>query len=344
MSISPALLTNTGDTGELTPVTSINAQAYNLLNANFGIAVANAHANLPVDLTNSAGLRMILFGSLQMRNRVPSNEAINLPDEGVSVTVDANTSVFDVPPSIGEQTVVGTATAGQTLMVDALSDDGEWARVMFTYDGFVGDQAAGWVSVADVTFASQDAVNNLPGIGEGDRTPMQSFFFAPGGGSVPDCQPITGSALFLQAPEGTEATYIANDAQITIIGSALMNIVGSRMEITVLSGVAVLDGDIVVPAGYTSRINVIPSQGFFIVAPDAEWDEPRALNRAEINAVTYFESLPLSILNQAVNVPVCGPGSTGTDCEITYDYSFDDALMERLCEQGILSDELDICQ
>lgn len=353
VSVSPAVVTRSGDTAELTPITSINAQAYDLLGSafgvgvvdgqSFGIGVINAHANLPVAMTDSAGLRVILFGGMQMSNRVSEGDAINLPEDALVATAQTSTSVFDVPPSFGEQTAVGTVAAGEALMVDALSDDGEWARVMFSYDGFVGVQAAGWVSFADLDFAQPGAVGDLPSISEDEFTPFQNFFFAPAGG-VPPCQPITGGALILQSPEGVETTYIANDAQITIIGSAKMNIVGSRMEITVLSGVAVLEGGVIVPAGYTSRINVIPSQGFFVVAPNAEWDEPRALTRSEIDSVTYFESLPLSILNQAVNVPVCGPDSVGTACDITYDYEFDETLAADLCERGILSEELDICQ
>lgn len=345
VSVSPdGLLTNSGDITELTPVRTIEVGAYNLGTAYYGLNVVHADADLHTALDN--GLRMILFGAVNVRNRVLASDAIQLPENAVTVTVSDESSVFDVPASFGEQTNIGVVPVGEMLQADMFTEDGEWLRVLFPYETDFGEITSAWISADVVTFNAEDDADLLPLVGSNDFTPMDSFLFAPGQGTSPECLSDADGLLFLQAPEGVETTYVANDATITITGSVIMRLVegNTRMELSVLSGVALLEDNIILPAGYLSRINVIPSQGYYIVTPNAEWDDPREMTPVEVTNRTYLENLPLSLLNQPVQVPECGSDSTDEACELEYDYDYDEQLVSRLCVNSILPEEFSVCR
>jgi len=350
--VSPSgLVSEPGQISELTPVVTLDADAFNLRNAIYGITAVNAHANLPLEIGDETGLRMILFGELEMRNRVSSAEAIVLPEEAVTVTVNAEADLFNALILLGEENVIGTASAGETLMADTISADGEWVRVMFTTEREIGTDASGWISTDAIDFADDSDLSLLAIADVDSFTPLQNFYFDNGGTGGPECQPGTGSVLFLQAPEGIRTDYIANEAPLTIIGSVTMRLIrnNTQMEITTLSGVSILYNgddaeDVILPAGYASVIDVVPSNGFYAVADDAEWESARDLTRTEINNITYYESLPLTLINQPVNVPECGADSSGETCDITYDDTTDANLVTELCADGILPDDLSICE
>lgn len=350
VNVSPAgLVSEPGEVNVLTPVTSLNADAYNLRNAIYGITAANAHANLPLEVNDEAGLRIILFGEVEMRNRVSSADALVLPEEAVTVTVNADSDVFDSQILSGTENAIGAVTSGTTLTADVISDDGAWVRVMFMAEQEIGASASAWISADALDFASDDDLALLAVGDADDFTPLQNFFFSNGGaGGGPVCEPGTGGVLFLQAPEGVRTDYIANGAPITIIGSVAMKIIGNntQMELTVLDGVAIAysaDGSerVIIPAGYKSVIDVVFGAA---LATDAEWEEAQELTRSEMSNIAYYETVPQTLLNQPVDVPLCSVDSTGETCDIEYDNDNDAELVAELCTSGILPETLSVCE
>jgi hypothetical protein len=347
--VSPAgLVSEPGEINVLTRVTSLSADAYNLRNAIYGITAANAHANLPLEVDDEAGLRVILFGELEMRNRVSSTDALVLPDEAVTVTVNTDTELFDSQIVFGTENTIGTATTGTTLTADVISDDGAWVRVMFMAEQEIGTSASAWISADALDFASDDDLALLAVGDAEDFTPLQNFFFSNGATGGPVCQPGTGGVLFLQAPEGIRTDYIANDAPITIIGSVAMKMIGNntQMELTVLDGVAIAysadsSEPVIIPAGYKSVIDMVFGA---TLATDAQWEDAQELTRSEMSNIAYYESVPQTLLNQPVNVPLCSVDSTGETCNIEYDNDNDANLIAELCTSDILPETLSVCE
>ncbi len=351
------LLNEPGDIEELTGVIAFNAQGYDLRNADYGLSKANSHANLHLEV--EGGLRVLIFGNVRVENAVTTDEAVILPEEPVTVTVASDTPLFDQPAGFGPQTELGQATADSSINVDAVSDDEAWARIMLMTETVIGENASAWISTEAITFPNDTIPAELPRIEQGDVTPMQSFYFVPGGSSVPSCEPTLGGLVLLQAPRGIETVAFVNGAPILMIGTVEVRFANGddQLELRVVSGVAVVnpggdDAQVVAP-GYGTRIDHAPTvqnlgadntTNDYTLDDEAEWEEPFELSRSVVTGFSSLETLPLSLLNQTINAPQCGPETEGEDCDIEYDFADDEALIADLCADGVLPADLEVCE
>src|SRR5690606_24525161 len=116
-----------------------------------------------------------LFGGARVENAVYPEDAYMLPEEAVTVAVNDGSSLFGSPEGQGylvPDDVVGTASGD--LEADAVSPDGNWARVFFRYDRSFGERATAWVRTEDLS--STDGLDSLPVMGPETNSAMQSFF------------------------------------------------------------------------------------------------------------------------------------------------------------------------
>ncbi len=349
-----------GDRAELQTVIALDAEGYNLQEAILGVGAANSHADLALGFSETLGLRYVIIGEVRVENGITEAEALKLPEEAVAINVVTAADLFDQPDSFGEQQIVGSVTEGDLLLADVITEDSNWVRVYYDYETNLGQRTAAWVQTENIETEEPDALSTLPIIDDvEDATPMQIFYFRPDGGSIPECNPIAASLLLLQSPEGVTATFQANGSTIIINGAVVMRFDEGDdfMRADIVSGAATFNTgqpeEFTIPAGYTTRIRQADSlfnlgadgvANDYQVEEDATWEEPEELTVTEVNNIQSLQNLPETLLNQPIDVPVCGTDTQDQDCDITYDSEFDANLVESLCETDTISDVLEVCQ
>lgn len=346
-----------GDIVELPPVIAIDVDGYNLNTARYGFSVAVSHANLHLEV--DGGLRMLIFGSMRVEDAIRETEAVILPDEPIEVFVENATTLFDQPSSFGPQNPLGQIPSDSTALVDAFSEDGAWARVPFVSDTPIGTNPNAWIATDNLEFPGDFDPDTLPKMEATSLTSMQGFYFSPGNGMLPECAPGLGNTLLLQAPRGVETTFIANDANILITDTVELRFANGDddLELRVISGVAVINAGTeeaqVVAPGYAVRIEQLEqlqnlgADGLandYTLAINAQWSEPFEMSTTVMQQIASFETIPLSLLNQLIDAPLCGVDTQGDDCEIEYDFADDAALVEKLCVEGLLTSNLEVCE
>ncbi len=356
VSIPSELFTEPVEIVDLPPVIAIEVGGYSLNAAQYSFSLLNSDADLHIGV--DGGLRILMFNGVRVENAVTQAEAVLLPEEAVEVSLQETAALFDSPSEAGKQTIIAEITTGDILLVDAVSADEEWARVLYSTETPFGENPNAWVSTDAVMFPEDVIPDELPRMEVDDHTPMHSFYFLPNSVPVPECTPVLGDTLLLQAPRDIETTFVANDARVLITDTVALHYANSDddLELRVVNGIAVINpgtelAEVIAP-GYGVRIELadqrqnLGADGIandYTLAADAQWDEPFELPLALIENMAAFETLPPELLNQPIDAPRCGSETQGQDCDIEYDSDQDAALVAKLCNEGLLSDELEIC-
>ncbi len=356
VSIPGDLFTDPVEIVDLPPVIAIEVGGYSLNAAQYSFSLLNSDADLHLGV--DGGLRILMFNGVRVENAVTETEAVLLPEEAIEITLEETATLFDRPAEEGEQTGLAEVTAGSTLLVDALSADEDWARVLYSSETPFGINPNAWVSTDSVAFPDDVMPDELPRIRADDYTPMHGFYFLSNSAPPPECAPGFGNALLLQAPRGIETTFIANDARVLITDTVTLHYTsdGSDFELRVISGIAVInpgtDQAEVIAPGYGVRIELADQRqnlgadgaaNDYTLAADAQWGEPFELSSTLIENMAAFETLPSGLLNQPIDAPHCGSETQGQNCDIAYDSTEDAALIDKLCNEALLPDELKVC-
>ena len=292
----------------------------------WGVATMNVQANLPNALPGQSAV-YILLGDVQIENDVPQDQALVLADKPLSLSTSGETQLHSSPDSSAE--VVGTVAAGESLLADGISPDGDWLRVFYV----TNEQASAWVALSDVE--ANSGIAELPVISSRSRTPMQAFRFQTNLGGV-TCEEAP-SAILVQGPENLKVDITANGADIRI-GSLIMLTTGENgeMVISVLSGAATLNPDspdaVFLPAGFTSTCSLEDIQ-----AGACDWTPPEPYSEAiqqVVEAIKQVFSLSPNLFNYIPSPPnvVCASG-TG---EVICDFAFDNPDVVSLAGAAIL--------
>lgn len=252
--------TRPADRGELSIFERIQTSALNLQNNIWGIALMSVQANLPQTLPGQSVIFM-LVGDTQVENAVPPGQAFM--GGMISAVVTRIPAALYADPSTSEP-VVANVPAGVTLQADAITQSGDWVRVV--YDG-----QPGWLMVNVI-----DAPNglNLPVYTPRTRTPMQAFYFRTGIGSL-ECLEAPDT-LIVQGPRNLRVNINANGAEMQLGSTVALSTlpidprslrllfpdytgrerVGALMQVTTLDGVATIypgtEDEVVVRAGETA--------------------------------------------------------------------------------------------
>jgi uncharacterized repeat protein (TIGR01451 family) len=252
--------TRPADRGELTVFSRIETSALNLQNNIWGIALMSVQANLPQTLPGQNVLFM-LVGDTQVENAVAPGRAFM--GGMISPVVTRLPAALYSDPST-TQPVIANVPLGVTLQADAVTQAGDWVRVV--YDG-----QPGWLMVNVI-----DAPNglNLPVYTPQTRSPMQAFYFRTGIGSL-DCFEAP-SVLVVQGPQNLRVNINANGADMQLGSTVVLTTlpidprslrllfpdytgqerVGALMQVTTLDGVATIypgtDNEVIVRAGETA--------------------------------------------------------------------------------------------
>jgi len=342
-----------GDRADLLELSSILSSPLDVEAGEWGIAVTNIQANLPIGMPGQGGV-FISMGDVTLTNGVTPDEALELPEAALPLTTSSAADIYNVPPDFGmTQEVVGATANGTTLQADGISADGEWVRIFFTSETSLALSAIGWVALS--AFPDDLDLSSLPTITPDSLTPMQKFYVT-NGTELPGCSEIAPPLLYVQGPEEIELDFIANDVPIRVSSTALIRIIppGNTMQIIALAGIIIIDPEsnepVILAPGFTSTIalgELVDLNGDGIAnerapLPGASWADPELMDPSELEALAEAlnENIPENLQYYEVNVPVliCASGVGEPVCEVQQPAS--STRIAELCALGLLPPEL----
>ncbi|MBC8100436.1 MAG: hypothetical protein H7Y11_13410, partial [Armatimonadetes bacterium] len=143
------------DRAALDQLLSIQTAPFNPDLSRWGVALMNVQANVPNTLPGQA-VTFILMGDTQVENAV-SAETVFVPGALVEITVKADMNAKIRSGAGTTYNTLGAVPGGTLLQADAVSSDGQWARIGF-------GERVGWVYLDLV--ADTSALATLPQIDE----------------------------------------------------------------------------------------------------------------------------------------------------------------------------------
>ena len=330
----------------------------------WGITLANIQANLPQQL-DSNGVNYILFGDANIENSVMPEEAFVL-GELVDVSVE-DASIFNKPPGYQFDGFASEAieTISGTFEADAISPDGEWVRVFFTYDRTYGQRSTAWLQVSDLL--DEPDLSVLPELGSNDFAPMQDFYLR-GLTSLPECDNAMPNGLLIQSPAEIETDIFINEVPVRLTSTAFFDKIGPRsLRVSVLEGFAQInpgfDDEVIVTAG--QEVIICLTEEEFDFGIDEEEDNRAYDPECGIEGPFVFGTAGSSIsdsvlqrLNNLSNLPnnltnyriptitiIRASGVGRPEIRITFNDPNQAQRIRDLCNQGVISGQIcDILQ
>jgi hypothetical protein len=294
------------DTAELGILETIRTSEMNTTSSQWGVAVMNLQANIPNSIPGQA-VKFVLLGDVEVESAVE-------PD-GLFQSVDAIPATVvhgaNIRSGSGLNTnVIGGIGAGETLLIDAQSADGNWYRTV------VGDRV-GWIF--GELLESDESLESLPVMDGTQRSLMQSFYLRTGVGA-PACEEAPQDTLMIQGPEGIEIDLTVNGADISIGSTIVVRILspGNIIEFTVL------DGKMIVPKAGPNGTDLIIYENYRVTAcltepdnrgldgnsndrivgcGDDSWTAPQYIPDTPLGeAFCILENVPETLLNYEVDL------------------------------------------
>ena len=283
----------------------------------WGIALLSLQANLPDTLPGQSTIFMLL-GDSEVENAVPPDEAFT-SGAVVNVTTSVATGLFYLPGT--DQPVVRAIPENEVLPADAISEDGQWVRVVYS-------NRFGWVSRQ--VLLPQDNVESLPVVTPETRTPMQAIYLRTGITGT-DCSEAPDS-LVVQGPQNVMIDIDVNGADIRLGSTIALRVIPITpelaalfaqfysdidqiemlLEVIVIDGEAILNPgtpeEVIVPGGYrtlrclsdTDNLGVDDVDNDRVVVSGCPWLEPIQWREQDF---AYYDVLEGVILNYPIQLP-----------------------------------------
>jgi hypothetical protein len=313
--VADDFFTQPADIAEIAEIKTIRTVPLNAETGVWGVAIINMQANLPNTLPGQV-VTFVLLGDVEIENAVAPEDAF-VPGEGIEVEI-ATSAGANVRSGPGTNTnVVGALDDGETVLADALSEDGQWLRVAYR-------ERPAWLSMTVIN-DDNPALSDLPTLSADLHTPMQAFYLRTGIGQ-PECEDVPRDALLVQGPENIEITITVNGVNIQLGSSGALTVIEQEgkpfLEINVFDGEFAVD-DETIRRGQRSIVCLgdEASRGLDGEANDlvqsCDPSNPEPMDR---EAWCNLENIPESLLNYPLDVPCPGEtettASTGVDSQI----------------------------
>lgn len=266
-----------GDLVGVADVETLQLSSFDLVDAEWGVALMKVQANLP-DTVPGQNVTFLLFGDVSMADA--GDPIVEVP-----VTATSGVNVRQRPTT--SASVIESLQSGQEVIATGRLSDSTWIRVR------LDDASVGWV-FADFLNGGLDrlplADPLAPAFG-----PMQAFYFTTGVGDAP-CQGAPSSGILIQTPEGAGTIQLrANNVDIRLGSTVyLQAAAGDAMYVNVLEGHALLTaqgGSQIVPAG---TVVAVPLDDSGAASGPPEFPEPYITETVD--------SLPVQLLPDAITI------------------------------------------
>ena len=334
-----------GDRVNLAQIASIQPAAANLTTSEYGISVISMRANLSNALPASQTVRLILIGGQDLESGVRPEDALPPSDVLVNALTVVEAQLRPTLDGATDPESYMTVPAGASVILDAISEDGQQVRAV--YGG-----RSGWMDVAAIS--PDTDLSALPSIGPNNMTPMQSFYL-PVNDDLFSSNCVDAPAMVVvQTPADHVVDIWVNGVQVRLEDASLIfRVTGSpsspRLELVVFHGlVSLFPGtpqELIVPPGFTTSVGLDSAPTSLGIEGDPDelpvvglWATPRALTQDELAFFSSIEQLPANILNYALSVPqlVQASGIGGPIPRLIFSNPRALAIVTRACEQGRL--------
>jgi hypothetical protein len=299
------------DTAELGLLETIRTSEMSVDTSQWGIAVMNLQANIPNSIPGQS-VKFVLLGDVEVESAIEPDGAFQAVD---AITVMVTNGANIRSDSGLNYNVIGGAVAGDSLLIDGQSVDGNWYRTV------VGSRI-GWIF--GELLEPNDSLASLPVIDGTQRSLMQSFYLRTGFGA-PVCEEAPQDTLMIQGPKGIEIDLTVNGANISIGSTIMVRILppGDIIEFIVIDGKMVIPGagpngtDLTIYENYrtTACLSEPDDRGVDGNSNDrvvgcgeeTTWTSPEYTPDPDLGeAFCILENLPDNLLNYPINLQCPG--------------------------------------
>jgi hypothetical protein len=271
-----------GDIIDITGLETLRLSAMDLETGTWGIALMRMQANIPNRLT-SRNVTMVLFGDVEVRNRVRSPHII-----AVRPLLDANVNIRRYPDP--EAYVMYTLAPNRIAIADGRTDDGAWLHVRILETGDTG-----WVSARTVDIIGNPDPLRIVDALSADFGPMQAFYLDTGG-SEDHCQETPENGILIQTPEGVATVDLwINEVKIRLGSTAFIQArPNESMIIRLVEGATEVEALGVNQVALAGSEISIPMNAQ--LQPEAPPSVPQAYTAASVN------NIPVAALERPIQI------------------------------------------
>jgi hypothetical protein len=297
-----------GEQISLEDVITLVPDTVELVKEAWGITVLNMQANLPANFNRD--VVVVGLGGAEMESGVERSTRFKALPEPVSVTTTVNSELRAVTLyDPDDADVIGQVSSGTSLPADAVSEDGNWVRVIF-------QSVPAWVALTSV----RGDTSTLPTYGLDHMTQFQSFYLRSGVKATPCAQ--APSLVLVQGPSDIPVDIIVNCVPIRIESTIVLRTsqpkapIDTQMELITLYGMAIINPDsaspIYIPPGYSLSASFDDDKfvSLGIEGDEDEWGcsklsfgKPTVLTQEQINGLGIINRIPSNLLNYIVSLP-----------------------------------------
>jgi len=266
-----------GDVVRVVDLKTLRADPFDAITNQWGVALMRLQANIP-DLLPGQMVNVLVFGDVQLENRVPSTPA-------PLVTVPANTVLLGAPQADGS--VVGALSAGDQAFALNQSADGAWLRLELNSS----DERIGWVPSSLLP-----PMSALPTFDPSAQSPMQAFSLQTGVSGV-KCTGVPQDGLLVQTPGGgnIKVKLTVNDVDVELASTVFFQATPDNgLIISVIEGQATVE--------LRGQTVVVPAGSWVSIPLDANYRPIGTISQPRGYIVDDMDKLPISLLQTSITV------------------------------------------
>lgn len=261
--VEPDFFTEPGDVASLDVLETLAANPIDLEAETWGLGVINSQASLPTELIEGPlggkGVIFIVPGGINVSDDTADTNTIVPLSAGIAVTTTAAADLRLSPVVQDTATwtnVAATVPANTTVSADAISEDGDWVRVVY-------NNRPGWISSA--VLPSSADLSSLVEVGPENFTPMQAISLEMDENPNPACNSALNSVI-AQGPRDIPVDVQVQGVPVRIGSTALFRLINiCTLRITAVSGLVTLFPDnpalrLLVPPGFHAEFNFCTGQ------------------------------------------------------------------------------------
>jgi len=276
-----------GDITDLANLESIRLSTYDDSAGTWGVGLMQVQANVPNSVPGQ-GVRILLFGDTEVENKVPYVAPL-------TIVANANTRLRSSPSSANDFNILTAVNAGQELIANARTEDGEWLRASVSFANGWG--TSGWIAAIVVDGDADRMSLPVAEASEPNYGPLQAFYLSTGinGGT---CETLPDNGLIVQTPQGAGSIeFLINEVNIRMGSTAFLQVLENNLRVNLLEGSANVSAN-------GTRQFLVP--GTFT---EVELDPD---TRAAIGTPAFLEPIPQDVIDRLpLDAPPEGEATEG---------------------------------
>jgi|GEM_PF-4101925 len=303
-----------GDIEQVINIQSLQLSPMDTASGQWGVIVLEVEPNAESTgdgTTPDDNVQIVLYGDTQLSDA----------SQFVEVTAIGNVNIRERPRTSAG--IIGSLTAGESLIANGRLPDNSWFRVRIVTESEV---AIGWIAAEflepgfdpeTLPEITAEEAEQPPEDIAAQYGPMQAFIFESGADDAP-CSEAPNSGMLIQTPDGVASVTIwLDEVVIQLDGTGVISAqADGNLTVGVIDGTAQVEANGSTSTAVAGQAVDVPLDGD--LSPSGDPSDPRPLEEDETQGVpTTLLDDPVTIPT-ASSAPIIAPASDGFQWQFSY--------------------------